>query len=104
MTTEKNPFIEPEDYYKQYNKNIDALKNRPDVIELDKLCYELFEMNDMGKRFLQICTEKWVIPSLAHRDSAQYTNAVIWAEGFKEAFRFIMAGIKAHQQRIAAGS
>lgn len=101
---EKNPFLEPENYWNSYQKNIEDLKNRPEVIEFDKLCYELFEMNTQGKRFLEIVKERYIIPSLAKPGTATYQVDVIWGEGFKELGRTILGCIKAHKQRIEAGN
>ena len=100
---EENPILKSEDYFKQYNEQINNLKNRPEVIELDKLCFELFEANEQGRKFLQLITERYLIPPLAMRSTATYQIDVIWGEGFKEAFRMLKAHVASHQQRIAAG-
>lgn len=100
---EENPILQQEDYFKKYNEQINNLKNRPEVIEMDKLCFELFEANEQGRRFLEKVTQDYLIPPLAMRSTATYQIDVIWGEGFKEAFRMIMSHVTSHKQRIAAG-
>lgn len=100
----ENPILQQENYAKQYQQNIDALKNQPHIIELDKLCYEVFEHFEPGKRLLEIAKERWLIPALADKRSPTYKTELVWAEGFKEFIRFVLASIIAHKQRIAAGS
>ena len=99
-----NPFIQPENYFEKYQENIDSLRNQPAVIEFDKLCYELFEMNPQGKKFLEICTDRYLIPGLAKLGSPSYKDEVIYCEGFKDFVRTIIQALRSHQQRIQAGT
>ncbi len=103
MSENRNPILEQENYAKQYQENIDALKNQPMLVELDKLCYEVFEKFEPGKKFLEIAKERWLIPALADKRSPTYNTEVTWAEGFKEFIRFILSCVIAHKQRIEAG-
>lgn len=100
---ENNPFLQPENYSAGYQKSIDELKNSPHIIEFDKLCFELFDKNEMGRRFMEMVTERYIIPSLANRGNATYQIDVLWGEGFKEFGRLILSAVKSHQQRILAG-
>ena len=99
---QSNPLLEPEDYMKQYRDNVNDLKNDPNVIEFDKLIYELFEMNPQGKRFLELFTERYLIPGVAHPDSPTFQIKVIWGEGMKEFGRIIISSIRSHQQKTNA--
>lgn len=103
MEDNKNPILEPEDYFKPYKENIETMKNNPELIEFDKLCYELFEMNPIGKKFLEIATDKYLIHSLVQRGSPTYQIDVLWQEGFKDAYRYLKLGVNSHNQRIKAG-
>jgi len=103
MEEDKNPILEQENYFKEYQKNIDDLKNKPEIIEFDKLTYEVFGMNEQGKRWLELVKERYVIPGLARLGTPTYQIDVIWGEGLKEFPRLIMSALKSHQQRIAAG-
>lgn len=100
---ENNPFLEPENYFSKYQEGINNLKNNPEIIEFDKLCYELFSVNQMGIRFLELITERYLIPSLARPGTATYQLDVMWGEGFKDFPRMILMAVRAHEQRIKAG-
>jgi hypothetical protein len=101
---EHNPILEQEDYFAGYKKNIEALRNDPAMIELDKLFFELFSLNEQGKRFMEIVTERWLIPALAKPGTATYQIDVLWGEGFKDFARMIYMGIATHNQRIKTGT
>ena len=103
MSEEHNPILEQENYFKQYQENIDQHKNDPRVIEFDKLVYEVFERTEPGKRLLEMAIERYVIPPMANRGSPSYQLDVIWAEGFKDAFRIFIQAVKSHQQKIISG-
>lgn len=98
-----NPFLEQENFFGGYQKSIDELKNNPHVIEFDKLCFELFEANDLGKRFLELIKERYLIPALAKPGTPTYQLDVMWGEGFKEFGRMLLSCVISHQQRILAG-
>lgn len=101
---EPNPILQQENFYSGYQKSIEDLKNSPESIEFDKLCYEIFEMNAQGKRFLELVKERYVVPAIVSRGTPTYQIDVIWAEGFKEFPRLCLSAIHAHKQRIIAGT
>jgi|SRR5579872_29028 len=104
MEQQPNPILEQEDYFAGYKKNIEAMRNDPAMIELDKLFFELFFLNEQGKRFMEIARERWLIPALAKPGTATYQIDVLWAEGFKDFARMIYMGIQTHTQRIKSGN
>lgn len=99
-----NPFLEHENYFKPYEDKIKELRNNPELIELDKLCFELFAMNPQGKRFMEIATEKYLLYALVQKGNPTYQIDVLWQEGFKDAFRMLLMAVKSHEQRIQAGT
>jgi len=101
---EPNPFLQKENYFEDYQKNIEQLKNNPEIIEFDKLCFELFSHNPAGKRFMELITERYMIPSLAKAGAPTYQIDVLWAEGFKDFGRMLINSVRSHQQRILAGT
>jgi hypothetical protein len=103
MQLEDNPLLIPEDYAKGYRDSSEKLKNNPELVMFDKLCYELLS-SEMGKKFLEYVEERYLIPSLANRESPNYGITVIWSEGFKDAFRLIKQCYQSHDQRIKAES
>lgn len=98
-----NALLEQENFFGEYQKKINDMRNDPHLIEWDKLCYELFEMNPQGKKFLEITKEKYLIPALARNGTATYQLDVMWAEGFKDFARMLISSTIAHGQRIKAG-
>jgi hypothetical protein len=103
MTTEKNPYLEPENYYEGYQKSIDDLKNKPEAMMMDKLCYQVFSTVE-GKKLISEFTERFIIPGFIHPTARNIQYSSVYYEGFKEAFRMIRACIKSHEQRIEAES
>jgi len=99
-----NPFLQQEDYFAGYKKNIEEMRNDPSLIELDKLCFELFAVNEQGKKFMELVKERWLIPALARPGTATYQIDVIWGEGFKDFPRMLLMGIHTHLQRIKSGT
>lgn len=99
MSEETNPFLKEEDYFEGYKKKIDELKHRPDVVELDKLCYQVFSSED-GKKLLAEFVERYLLPGFVNPGAPNPGMASLYYEGFKEAFRLIRGSIKAHQQRV----
>lgn len=100
---ENNPFLQVENYMEGYAKSIEELKNSPSIIEFDKLCFELFERHESGRRFIELIIERYLIPALAKPGTATYQLDIMWAEGFKDFCRMIISSVKSHQQRIHAG-
>lgn len=102
MELKDNPFLKPENYFAGYQESIEGLKNHPELIEFDKLCYELFEMNEQGKKFMQIVIDKYMLNNLVNRDAANYAITTIWADGFRDFIRMIRNCITSQSQRIKA--
>lgn len=100
---DQNPYIKPYDHFAGYNEQIEKLKNRPELLSFSKLCFELFEVNETGKKFMQYVEETYLIPGMAKRGAPTYQIDTIWAEGFKDAFRLIKQSIIAHKNYIQAG-
>lgn len=98
-----NPHLQQEDFFEGYKKNIDNLRNTPELVEWDKLCYELFCVSEQGKRFVELVKERYLLPALAKPGTATYQLDVMWGEGFKDFGRMILGAVIAHQQRIKAG-
>lgn len=101
---QRNPFLEPENYFEGYQKSIDNLKNNPEVIAFDKLCYEIFEHQEVGRKFLEMVKERYLLPSLVSKGNPTYQVDVLWQEGFKDAWRAIISAVISHRQRIKAAS
>lgn len=101
MSDEKNPYIEPENYFEGYQDSIDKLKDRPESVEFDKLCHLVFNTPD-GKHLMEEIEKRYLIPALCVPTSPNYQMLVVWTEGYKDAFRTLKAFVLAHEQRIKA--
>lgn len=95
-----NPYIKSENYYDGYNEKIDALKNNPEIVEMDKLCYEVLEKNEQGKKLLELLEKRFVYPALARPGVQGYSDMVTFYEGVKESIRMLRVSIVSHQSRI----
>ncbi len=104
MQMQDNPLLQQEDFMKPYQDNIEKLKDKPDALLFEKLCYELFAGNDSGKKFMEIVIERYLIAPLADKSNPNYALMVIWSEGFKDAFRLLRQCVTSHDQRIKAGA
>ncbi len=103
MSTETNEFLKQENYMQGYQDSIDKLKDKPEALEMDKLCYLVFA-SENGKKLLNEIMERFLIPGFIHPNGTNIHHAAVYFEGFKEAFRMLRNCIKAHEQRIEAES
>lgn len=101
MDISENPFVKGTDYFKEYNENVQKLKNQPQAIELDKLCYEVLE-TPAGKKLIEMLKERFLIPALANPGTPTYQLDVIFADGLKAGYRILINCVTAHAQRIKA--
>lgn len=101
MELQDNPLLQPEDFRAGYRESIEELKNRPELVQFDKLCYELFT-SEIGTKFMEYVLDNYVIPPMCDRNSPLFETQAIWAEGFKDFARMLRAAIKSHDQRIKA--
>ncbi len=101
---ENNPLLTPENYFQGYDEKIDELKNNPQILAFDKLCYEVFEHSEAGRKFMELVKERYLIPSMVSKGNPTYQLDVLWQEGFKDFVRMILSCITSHKQRIKAGS
>ncbi len=102
MEPKDNPLLQPEDYLKGYRDSIENLKNNPELVSFDKLCYEVFS-TEMGKKFIEHAEKTYLVPAMVDRQAPNYQVLLLWADGFKDAFRLIIQSIRSHDQRIKAG-
>lgn len=102
MELENNPFLQQENYFKGYEDSINQLKNDPSLLEFDRLCYELFEHQEAGRRFMELITDRYLLMPGSLPGSRTFDNEVKWAEGLRYAFLLLRNAVKAHKQRIEA--
>lgn len=99
----ENEYLKNEDYYKEYNKNVDQLKNNPEVVELDKLCYLALKKNPDGEKLLTKLFDRFVLNAMSNPANANYQELVIYHEGFRDCIRMLRNSCLSHEQRIKEG-
>ena len=74
---DKNPYIEPENYFEGYQDSIDSLKGNPDLVEFDKLCHLVFMTPD-GKQLMEEIEKRYLLPALASpmNNNYQYIKSI----------------------------
>jgi hypothetical protein len=71
--------------------------------EMERICYEVLEVNPDGQNLWKKIEEQFLIPNLCSPRSASFKEEVIYFEGFREAFRHIKALALNHKKRILGG-
>ena len=102
MTPETNPLIQPENYFQGYTDSVEKLKHNPELIEYDKLCYELFEHQEVGRKFMEHVINRYLLAPGGTPGSPTFANEVMWAEGLRYFILLLRNSVKAHKQRIEA--
>lgn len=102
MSVNKNPYIEPFDYLDGYNESIEKLKNKPEAIMFDSLCYEIFFKNVHGISLMKELEDKILTNALYAPNTPNYEISCVHAEGMRQTVRFLKSSALAHDQRIKA--
>lgn len=97
-----NPLIEPYDYFKGYKESAEKLKNDPATVAFDRLCYEVFEHNESGKRLLGFLQERYLMALGPNTNSESYINALTKLDGLRELILIFINSVRSHSQRIKA--
>ena len=90
-----------EDYWDGYTASINKLKNNPDVVEFDRLCFEVFNKTEAGALLLSQLTERYLIPSTPSRGE-NYAHSCIYYEGFRDCIRLLIQSTKGYKSRKEA--
>lgn len=99
-----NPFLQQENHFKGYQDKIEELKHQPEAIQFQKMCYELFEAQELGKKFMEYVTENILLKPNSDPEAVFYMNKNIWGEGFKAFPLMIRSLVNSHKQQIKAGA
>jgi hypothetical protein len=97
-----NPFLEVNDPFAKQRQIIQ--KHQEEVIEFQRLCFEIFHMSDMGKKLYDMMLKKYIIPSRFVPTDPQASNQALYWEGFKEGMRGLWDQGLMHQKRINEGN
>jgi len=91
-----------EDYWAGYEESINKLKDDPNVVEFDKLCFEVFGMSAAGKKLIEHFKEKIIFPSIPGQADSNFDKRCIYYEGYKEAFRQLIYATQNYRTRKEA--
>ena len=95
----ENPFIEPENYWSQYNESMDKAGSDKSSLEFAKLCFLIFE-NENGKALMKMIDDNILMPNLVPIGTNNYSQVSTYYEGYKEAFRLLKMSIQSHKDYI----
>lgn len=104
MEEAPNHLLEQENYFKPYQQSVEDLKNQPQIIEFDRLCYELFESQEIGRKFIEHVTNTYLLAPSGTPGSPTFSQECMWGEGVRYAFLLLRNSITQHKQRIVAGT
>lgn len=90
--TENNPYINNTNYYEEYK----ALENNSPGVQLDELCWHVFNSED-GKKLLEIFKERFVMIPTQGPVNENFPVMCTFYEGFREAFRQIIGSVNSYQ-------
>jgi len=91
-----------EDYWDGYTSSINKLKNNPDIVEFDRLCFEVFSKTEAGAKILSELTERYIIPSTPAKDMTSYSTNCVYYEGFRDCIRLLIQSTKGYSRRKEA--
>lgn len=99
QNNDENPYIKPENYWDEYNENLEKIQGNNETLEFAKLCFLLFESAN-GRALLKLIDENILMPSLVPIGTERYKEVSTYYEGYKEAFRFLKMNIQSHKDYI----
>ena len=93
-----NPFLQVPDPFEDQRKQQNEVKE--EAIEFQRLCFEVFHMNNDGKALYEHIEKKFLLRALFAPSHPQSQNLALYWEGFKEALRGLWAQGNMHRRRI----
>lgn len=91
-----------DNYFRGYQESIDSMgKDGKEPFEYDRLCYEVFN-SDSGKELLAYFKDSIIAGSVPAKLGEHYQVSCIYYEGYREAFRQIIAAVKQYPIRREA--
>lgn len=99
MEKQKNPYIEPTDYFGGYRESLKEMTQLHSDIVLDELCYEVFEGDEAGKRLAQVMKDRFIYAPTPVQIGDNFDKACVYHEGFRAAFRYLLTLKESYKQR-----
>lgn len=86
--------MNPENFYEQYQTQ----QPEQQGVQLDELCWNVFN-TDAGKELMKIIKERFLVMPAPGPVGKDYPQMCVFYEGFREAFRQIVASVDGYQQK-----
>lgn len=97
-----NPASNYFDPFAAYRESLKGLEVKQDgLTEEQRLCYELFIMNEDGKKLWEILKERHIVGKTVDPTHPQGANMSLYFEGYRAALRGLMDMAVHHRERIA---
>jgi hypothetical protein len=91
-----------DDYFRGYQDSIDGMsKDGKEPFEYDRLSYEVFN-SESGSKLLAFYKDSIITGSVPAKLGADYETACVYYEGYREAFRQIVAAVAQYPIRREA--
>ena len=98
---DNNPHIQIPNPYEAYNESMDNLaKENPELLEIGRLCYEIFLMNEDGKRLFEVLQERFLFSTLTNPLAPSASNCAIYWSGYTDCIKFFRANALEHKKRV----
>lgn len=91
-----------EDFWQGYQTSIDKSKEDPRLIEFDRLCFEVFEKTEAGKKLLEYLIETIVMPGTPSRDTQAFPMTCVYYEGQRDCIRLLRQSTRSYRERKEA--
>lgn len=98
MEKEYNPYNY--DYLTGYKDSIEGLKENKDVVDASRLCYEALESTPAGRKLMAYLMDTYIIRGTPAQIGPNYTDACIYFEGYREAYRQLIMGCTSYRARM----
>jgi len=100
MADKPNPYIEPENYYAPLNDSIKRLKENPEGMEFNKMCYEIFLKTFPGQELMKELKDRYFFSKLTNPGQPNYSLACIHVEGARDLIKVLINAANDHLKYI----
>jgi len=98
-----NPYIVTPNPFDEYNRYLkEHLKYDSKSQNLAKLCYEVFEINEHGKKLMEKWIDNFLFNSQVHLSSSHPRDDALYWQGFTDFIRYCRKFAKQHKEHIDA--
>lgn len=97
--TNNNPYLRETNYFSGYEESFEQFLKRPERIELDQLVYHVLGKTEDGKRLLKYFKDHMLTSAVPAQISDNYDKACMYHEGYRAAFRYLVALVDSYQAR-----